>query len=205
MKRVACYYRVSTPEQSIESQREEVRRVARRLAGTAGSVLEYSDVASATRKGYDGRPGLALLLRECDAGKIGRVVVVEISRLARDVGEGCELLKRLARAGAPVYVVRGGHDTGTKHGMMGALYELVSAEVESTWLSERTRAGMKRSRSRMGRPTVVSAVDRRTLVAMRDEGASWGEIHRRLGIDPSTIRRAYAKAKAKHATTPATR
>lgn len=194
MPRVACYYRVSTREQTIENQREECQRVAKRMA-SGGEVVEFSDVASATKKGHESRPGLGLLLREVDSGRVERVVCAEVSRIARDVGEGAQLLKRLSRSGAPLYVVRGAHDTGTKHGMMGALYELVSAEVESTWLSERTRAGLARTKAKLGRPSVVSIVDRRTLVALRDAGSSWGEISRRTGLNVSTIRRAFAQVK----------
>lgn len=204
--RVACYYRVSTSEQSIESQRDECQRKAKQFAGKAGEVVEFSDVASATKRNRHGtryssnrpanrdtRPKLTAMIHECESGKIDRVVIVEVSRLARDVAEGAELLKKFARCGAPIYFVRGAHDTDTKHGMMGALYELVSAEIEAVWISERTRAGMKRSKKQLGRRTVVSEVDLRTLVDLRDKGASWGEIHEKIGLPLTTIRRAYAK------------
>ncbi len=143
----------------------------------------------------DDRPGWRELMHKAFAGELVRIVVAEVSRLSRDVAEGATVIKQLRRLGCPLYVVRGAYDTGTKHGTMGALFELVTAETEATWISERTKAGLARSKAKGGRPTAIATIDAELVVQMRDAGSSWSVIADTLGKKRSTVRRAYTKAK----------
>jgi DNA invertase Pin-like site-specific DNA recombinase len=201
---VVCYYRVSSREQTVESQREECRRWAAFLEPDA-ELLEVEEVASASgrlraggHRRRDRRGVFEDLMRRCESGTVARLVCAEVSRFARDVEEGTVALNKLERLGVPVYFVRGAHDTGTIRGMQGALYDLVHSQTEAAWLSERTRAGMRRPGAKPpGRPTAVGDFDARCIVDWRDDdGWTWRAIAAELGKSLGAVCRAYKRRKS---------
>jgi DNA invertase Pin-like site-specific DNA recombinase len=201
---VACYYRVSTPDQDIESQRAGVESNAARLAPGV-SVWEYSDVASAfgrirvgrRRRVRQKREGWALLMADCERGEVCRVVVAEVSRIARDVEEGIQAINRLRDLDVPIYVVRGGFDTATARGREAINFALCQSEAEADWLSERTIAGQaKAGAGKPGRPAAIDNDGARRVVELRGCGWSWGGIASEIGATESSCRRAWERANA---------
>jgi DNA invertase Pin-like site-specific DNA recombinase len=81
---------------------------------------------------------------------------------------------------------------------MDALHFPVSSDRQGTEdHSEAIRAGQARAREvgkKIGRPRVVVRGDK--LVELREQGLSWREIARRMGMGVGTVRRAHESALA---------
>lgn len=201
---VACYYRVSTPAQSVESQRLGVEANARRLHPSL-ELREFVDVASAygrlrvgdrsRRRVRQNRPAWSQLMELCEEGRVSRIVVAEVSRIARDVEEGVIAVNRLAQLGVSLYVVRGAMDSETERGRQMILSDLVQSETEAAWLSERTRAGLaKPGAGKPGRPVTIGDDAARRVVKLRSAGKSWSEIAQQLDATVSSCRRAWERS-----------
>jgi DNA invertase Pin-like site-specific DNA recombinase len=78
--RVVIYARVSTDNQTHDSQLDEVRAYCRRRGWSA--VEEITDVASG---GKCSREGLDRLMVQVRRGRVGTVVVFRLDRLARSL------------------------------------------------------------------------------------------------------------------------
>ena len=78
---------------------------------------------------------------------------------------------------------------------MGKLFYQLSgafAEFERDCIRERVEAGLRNAKAkgkRLGRPQIV--VDVRKVAALREQGRSWPQIAKQLGIGVGTAYRAY--------------
>ena len=151
MKTVA-YLRVSTPQQDVRSQRLAILEYARTHDIRIDDFIEAtaSGQASEKRRRLD---ELTSVLQRGD-----RLVVSELSRLGRSLGQIVTILDALAKAGVAFVAlkenirVEGKRDIQTK--VMTTLFALF-AEVERDLISERTREGLARARAsgrKLGRP-----------------------------------------------------
>lgn len=176
------YARVSTADQSLDLQLDELRR-----AGCDPERI-YTDVASGAR---DDRPGLKLTLEVLRRGDT--LVVWKLDRLGRSLRHLIETVAGLEQRGVGLRVLREAIDTTTPGGrlffhMIGAL-----AEFERDLIRERTMAGLVAARARGrngGRPKVLSAsklAQARALMA--DKSISIKEICETLGVSKTTLYR----------------
>ena len=81
--RVAIYARVSTDGQSVNSQLEALRKVARRRGWQV--VKEYTDAGISGAKGRDQRPALDALLKDAVRGEFDLVAAWSVDRLGRSL------------------------------------------------------------------------------------------------------------------------
>ncbi|MGE4553717.1 MAG: recombinase family protein [Desulfovibrionaceae bacterium] len=146
------YLRVSTDRQDLANQRLELLDWANREGTRIDEWVEreMSSRRSAAERGVE---GLVARLGEGDT-----LVVAELSRLGRSLGEVVQTVDRLAAAGVRLVVLKGGISVGRERGLgdkiLVGLFALL-AEVERDLLSQRTRAGLARARAqgkRLGRP-----------------------------------------------------
>src|SRR3954454_15335852 len=151
MKTVA-YLRISTGSQDLANQKLAILDYARR---ERFAIDRFVEAQASSRKGRDQRR-VEELLGEMAAGD--RLVVSELSRLGRSLGQVIqlvdELVKRKVRFIAIKEAIRfeGKQDMQTK--VMVALFGLF-AEVERDLISERTKEGLVAARARvrlLGRP-----------------------------------------------------
>lgn len=151
MKTVA-YLRVSTGSQDLANQKLAILDYARQKRF---AVDRFVEAQASSRKGPDQRR-IEELLGSLEAGD--RLVVSELSRLGRSLGQVIglvdELVKRRVRFTAIKEGIRfeGKQDLQTK--VMIALFGLF-AEVERDLISERTKEGLAAARARgrlLGRP-----------------------------------------------------
>ena len=151
MKTVA-YLRVSTAQQDVRSQRLAILEYARKHDFRIDDFIEAtaSGQASEKRRRLD---ELTSILQRGD-----RLVVSELSRLGRSLGQIVAILDAFAKAGVAFVAlkenicVEGRRDIETK--VMTTLFALF-AEVERDLISERTIEGLARARSsgrKLGRP-----------------------------------------------------
>lgn len=197
-KRVAIYARVSTFDQSCESQLLDIRAY---VAARGWQATEFIDqgVSGAKEK----RPALDRLLREVKVRRIDAVVVAAFDRFSRSVRHLVETLELFRHLGVEFVSLREQIDTGSPLGQ--AVFTIIAAiaQLERSLIAERVRAGLRRARAdgkRLGRPPL--ALDADEVARIARAGLSVRTAARQLGISPSSYlraRRAYEDSLAKTA------
>ncbi len=173
------YMRVSTTDQNMESQRQQL--VA------AGCYDVYSD------QGKSGatmtRPGLDSCLRSLQPGNT--LVVTKLDRLGRTVRGLSVLLDSLTKQGIAFRSLSEGIDTTTIQGRL--MFNMVAsvAEMERELISERTMAGLAVATGKGGRPPSLQAHDVREARRLREkEKWTLERIASHLKVSRSTVIRA---------------
>jgi DNA invertase Pin-like site-specific DNA recombinase len=98
---------VSTEGQSVEPQRVELLEYVGRFGWE--NVVEYSDIVSGSTFA---RAGLDRLLADVRRGRIGRVVIVKLDRIARSLRNMVQILAELDAHGVGLVVPSQGISSG---------------------------------------------------------------------------------------------
>ena len=174
------YARVSTTEQTLDSQEDELR--------AAGCERIFTDVASGAKAA---RPGLGEAMDHLRKGDT--LVVWRLDRLGRSLGHLIEIVGHLQKTDRGFRSLREQIDTTTPGGklvfhLFGAL-----AEFEREVIRERTKAGLSSARARGrtgGRPRCLDQKQAALATAlMADRSSKVADICRTLGISRSTLYR----------------
>jgi DNA invertase Pin-like site-specific DNA recombinase len=191
-----AYLRVSTEKQDVQNQRLEILGWANREGVQIADWMEreMSSRRSARERGLE---DLAALLKPGDT-----LVVAELSRLGRSLGEVVQTVDRLAAARVGLVTLKehirippnGERDLASK--VMVSTFALM-AELERDLLSARTRAGLARARAEgkaLGRPkgsTGKSVLDGREaeIKAFLAKRVSRASLARILDVAPTTLKR----------------
>lgn len=151
--RVAIYARVSKDdnEQNPDNQLIELRRIAEHRGMTI--YREYVDESSG--KSMTKRTELLQMLIDAEKHRFDAAMVIRTDRLSRSTTDAIHILNRLNNCGVQFISTSEGMDTTTAFGKM--LFQIVTvfAELEVNLNSERTKAGIKRTRAEgtvLGRP-----------------------------------------------------
>src|SRR5438445_13416154 len=150
-RRAALYARVSTGEQSTETQLHALRRYAE---ARGWGIHEFVDHGVSGAK--ERRPALDRLVKAARARQVDVVVVTKLDRLARSTHHLVSLGRELATLGVDLVVLDQQIDTTTPSGRL--LFHVLAAiaEFERDLISERVKAGLERAKAkgiRLGRPT----------------------------------------------------
>lgn len=136
--RVAAYARVSTrsDEQllSLETQKEHYDNFINANPEWEYAGLYYDEGISGTK--VEKREGLLSLLKDCEDGKIDRVITKSISRFSRNTTDCLEMVRRLASLNIFLYFEKENIDT--EHMSSELMLSILSsiAESESRSISE---------------------------------------------------------------------
>lgn len=141
MKTVA-YLRISTDKQDEASQRQIITG---KLAGSAEAVEWVSDTASGAKPWQD--RAIAGVLERCGRGD--RIMVSEISRIARSTVGVLTFLQAAAEKGVTVDAVKSGIllDGSTASKIVVTVLAM-AAEIERDLLRERTKAALDARKAR---------------------------------------------------------
>ena len=141
MKRAALYCRVSTPEQSIDTQLLDLRQMASQRGSQI--VREYVDRISGAKAR---RPGIDQLMADARRRRFDVIMVWAFDRMARSVRHFLELLDELSHLNVEFVSFRENIDTGGP--LWRAMVVIVGAiaELERNLIVERVRAGMRRAK-----------------------------------------------------------
>lgn len=175
------YARVSTPDQSLDRQLDELR--------AHGCERVFAEAASGKRGAN--RPQWDACLAHLRSGD--RLVVVELSRLGRNTGDLGRLLDLLGQRGAGLTILNLGVDTTTPAGRL--IFTIVGAvaAMERELLIERTQSGLAAARARGrvgGRRRSFSPEQQREAQRLYDLGELTVEqIARAVGSSTSTLYR----------------
>ncbi len=186
--RVVLYARVSTSDQSCESQLRELRDyVARRGWSVAA---EYIDTGWSGAKAS--RPELDRMMRDAAMRRFDAVLVWTLDRFGRSVKNCLDGIQGLAAPGIRFMAVSQSIDTDESNPTSRLLLHILAsvAEFEREIIRERVRAGVRNAQQKgraVGRKRAV--FDRSKAVDMHMAGASVRDIAQALGVGRGTIHR----------------
>jgi len=182
--RVAIYARVSTSDQSTESQLLDLRRYVRER----GWLLfnEYCDNGISGTK--DSRPALNELMNAARKRRFDTVLVWRFDRFARSTKHLILALEEFRGLGIDFVSYQENIDTSSPLG--SAIFTIISAvaQLERDIISERVKAGLRRAKAngkKLGRPKALVEVE--ALRGLRSEGLSLRQIGNQLGISRTTV------------------
>lgn len=159
MKKVACYARVSTLDQNIESQLVALRDYCNRM--NYKHVEEFIDTGS----GKDiNRPQFEQMLNGVRAGKFDCIITYKIDRFARSLKHLLNLFEEFQNRKVDFVSITQPIDTTTAAGKMFWQILGVFSEFERSLIIERTKMGLaraKRQGKKLGRPTGSKDTKRR--------------------------------------------
>lgn len=188
-KRVGMYLRVSTSDQTVENQRQDLERVA---AHRGWIIVEtYIDHGVSGAKGRDKRPEFNRLCKDAARGKLDLIAAWSIDRIGRSLSHLVEFMDEMRTREVALYLHTQGMDSSTAAGKAMLSMCGVFAEFERSVLIERINAGISRARAQgkhMGRPAVAEATVAK-IKALRAQGMGMLKIARQLGCGSSTVQR----------------
>jgi DNA invertase Pin-like site-specific DNA recombinase len=191
--RVGIYLRVSTADQTVENQRQDLKRVAEQRGWQI--VGEYVDHGISGSKGRDKRPEFNRLAKDAAQGKIDIVAAWSIDRVGRSLGHLVEFMDELRQQDVGIYLHQQQVDTSTAAGRAFLQMAGVFAEFERAIIVERINSGLARARSQgkhLGRPTSVTTKTEQRIRDLRAKGLGMLKIARQIGCGTSTVQRVLA-------------
>src|SRR6266852_131156 len=142
--RTVAYIRISTGGQGLDSQRLAILDYAHRQGLTVHTFVE----AQVSSRHAGARRGLDAVLEQVQSGDL--LLVSELSRLGRSVGQIIQLVDRLLKQRVQLVAIKehirlnGTQDLQTK--VMITLFGLF-AEIERALIAERTKEGLAAARA----------------------------------------------------------
>jgi DNA invertase Pin-like site-specific DNA recombinase len=180
---VALYARVSTTDQSTDSQLLDLRRY---VSDREWNIFqEYVDEGISGSK--DSRPALNELMDDARKRRFDAVLVWRFDRFARSTQHLINALEEFKNLGIDFVSYQENIDTSSPLG--SAIFTIISAvaQLERDILAERVKAGLRRAKEngkKLGRPQVE--VDLEQVKALRTKGYSTRAIAEELGLTKST-------------------
>ena len=139
-KRAVLYVRVSTDQQSVESQVRELRQLAERRGWQVADI--YCDARISGAKGREQRPGLDALLKDASRRRFDDVMAWAIDRLGRSLNDLLGTIQHLEAVGVDLYLDQQSIDTTTPAGRLLLQMTGAFAEFERSMIRQRVRAGL---------------------------------------------------------------
>lgn len=203
---LAVYCRVSTEEQSTDSQRTAIDAWLANGQYRKRDVIWYEDKATGATLT---RRGIERLSRDIASGRVTHVVFYSIDRFARELIAGLNQIDEWARAGVRLTFIADGLDisppfTDAMLKMILAI-RLCMAEAERARIRDRVRLGQLAAMQRgvrFGRPVEIKA-DR--IRSLRAKGIDVPTIAKRLRCSVPSVYRVLATTKGEAAAGEATK
>ena len=182
--RVALYARVSTLDQSTDSQLLDLRRYVRERGWHL--YREYTDNGVSGTK--DSRPALNELMNDAKKRRFDTVLVWRFDRFARSTKHLILALEEFRNLGIDFVSYQENIDTSSPLG--SAIFTIISAvaQLERDIIAERVKAGLRRAKQngkKLGRPR--GTVDVEEVQRLRSEGLSLRKIGKQLGVSRTTV------------------
>lgn len=181
--RVAIYARVSTTDQTLDSQLRDLREYCLRRGWEA---VEFVDHGISGAK--DSRPGWNACWDSLQKRQVDVLVVHALDRLGRSLSHLVKIITYFAEHNLTLISFRENVDLSTASGRMMAAIFATLAEFERSIISERTRAGMRAAKARgrrVGNPRRY--FDKRIAAELRAQGIGQIKIARELGVGVGTV------------------
>jgi DNA invertase Pin-like site-specific DNA recombinase len=171
--KAALYARVSTTEQHVENQLQELRSYCERRGWTATEFVDHGISGAKDR-----RPALDDLLKSAKRRKFDALVCWRLDRLGRNLRHLILLLDELHAVGVAFVSLAEGIDATTPAGRLQLHVLGAIAEFERARNRERVMAGLARARAqgkRLGRPRITPLSKRISGdLSVREAAILWG-------------------------------
>ncbi len=182
--RVAIYARVSTTEQSTDSQLLDLRRYVRERGWDI--FREFVDEGIYGTK--DSRPALNELMNDAKKRRFDVVLVWRFDRFARSTKHLILALEEFKNLGIDFVSYQENIDTSSPLG--SAIFTIISAvaQLERDIIAERVKAGLRRAKKngkKLGRPR--ASVDTEKIHWLRSKGLSLRAIAKETGVSRTTV------------------
>src|SRR5439155_16719418 len=157
-KRIVIYGRVSTADQSHDSQLREVQDYCARRWGNNVAVTVITDTASGSKTSREGLDQLMQLVRR---NKIDIVACFKLDRLGRSLPHLAQIISELDQHNVAIVATSQGIDTNhdSPAGRLQMHVLMAVAQFERTLIVERVRAGQAAARAKgvkFGRPSTLN-------------------------------------------------
>jgi len=184
--RVALYARVSTTDQSTDSQLLDLRRYVSERGWH--SFREYCDNGISGTK--DNRPALNDLMDDAKKRRFDVVLVWRFDRFARSTKHLILALEEFRNLGVDFVSYQENIDTSSPLG--SAIFTIISAvaQLERDIIAEREKAGLRRAKEngkKLGRPRIK--VSENQLLMLSERGLSIRQIARQVNLSVTTVAR----------------
>ena len=192
MKKAAIYARVSTPDQHVETQLYDLRKLAAQRGFEVNR--EYCDRGISGSKAK--RPGLDAMMADARRGEFSVVLVAAFDRIARSTKNFLEIVDELQELGIEFISAREAIDTSGPMGRMFITLIGSIAELERSLIVERIRAGMRRAKmegQQLGRTPLD--INHDALVGDRLAGMSLTNVARKYRVSRASVVRFVRHAK----------
>ena len=187
--RVFAYVRVSTADQTTDSQLQEIRSAGFDVESRCAVKETISGSVTAAQ-----RPAFSKLLDRLESEDI--LVVTKLDRLGRNAMDVRATVERLAALGVRVRCLAlGGVDLTSPAGKMTMQVISAVAEFERDLLIERTNSGIARAKAEgkhMGRPIALTSTEQAEVLQGLAYGESVSALARRFKTTRQTIMRVRA-------------
>ena len=186
--RCAIYSRVSTIDQNVANQVEELRIIAKRKGLTI--VAELADEGISGSKGREVRTGFDNLIKGAIKKDFDTILVWSVDRLGRSLQDLVSFLNEIHSVDCDLYIHQSGIDTSTPAGR--AMFQMcgIFAELERSIIRERVIAGQKRAKAEgkhIGRPSNLNEGLIHSIKYMRKQGVGIRKIAKDLKVGISTV------------------
>ncbi|AYG73616.1 recombinase family protein [Rhizobium sp. CCGE532] len=188
MSRTFAYCRVSTSDQTVESQLLEIANKGFDITNPKRIVTETISGCTPAKE----RPGFQKLLDRLEAGD--KLVVTKLDRLGRNSIDVQTTLKTLKDNGIEVHCLAlAGFDLGSAIGELVMQMFAAVAQFERELIVERTNAGLKNAKAKgrtFGRPKALTDEQVSEIKNAMREGATISGLSKKMGVSRATIMRA---------------
>ena len=167
-KRAVIYTRVSTKEQTTESQLIPLKEYAKNACLDIVEIIQDEGV-SGGRRGED-RAGFQKVMMLVRQRKVDSVLVYSVDRIGRNLGDIINIAEEITETGANLTIYKNGIDTNTVTGKQMIKMFALLAEFERDFIRARVADGIavaKAKGKRIGRaPTIL---DEQSILSIRKE------------------------------------
>ncbi len=190
-KRVSIYVRVSTKDQSVEMQLNDLDRYSKERGFKIFKVYKDNGVSGTKEL----RPALSELMNDAKKRKFDIVLVWRFDRFARSTKHLISALYEFRSLGIDFISYQENIDTSSPLGE--AIFTIISAmaKLERDIIAERVKGGLRRAQAngkRLGRPK--SDVNTDKIVEYRRQNKSIRQIARELSLSNNIVFRTLQKA-----------
>ncbi len=190
-KKVAIYVRVSTKDQSVEMQLNDLERYSKERGLSVLKVYQDNGVSGTKET----RPALSELMNDAKKRKFDVVLVWRFDRFARSTKHLVTALYEFRNLGIDFISYQENIDTSSPLGE--AIFTIISAmsKLERDIIAERVKGGLRKARAngkQLGRPK--SEVDTDKVIEYRKQNKSIRQIAKELGLSNNLVFRTLQKA-----------
>ncbi len=184
--KVALYVRVSTKDQSVDMQLNDLERYSRERSFNVFKVYKDNGISGTT----ESRPALNELMNDAKKRKFDIVLVWLFDRFARSTKHLVNALYEFRNLGIDFISYQENIDTSSPLGE--AIFTIISAmaKLERDIIAERVKGGLRRAKAngkRLGRPK--HTVDTEKVVEHRKQNKSTRQIASEMNLSRGTVER----------------